>query len=50
MTHITCGLTAKNRDQLQNPTLGDRVWAAFSFMHICIDTIIQKSRTARSDD
>ena len=25
-THITCRLTAKNRDQLQNPTLGNRVW------------------------
>jgi len=29
MTHITYRLTAKNRDQLQNPTLGNRVWAAF---------------------
>ena len=29
MTHITCRLTAKNRDQLRNPTLGNRVWAAF---------------------
>jgi len=29
MTHITCRLTAKNRDQLQNPTLGNGVWAAF---------------------
>jgi len=25
MTHITCRLTAKNRDQLRNPTLGNRV-------------------------
>jgi len=24
-------LTAKNRDQLRNPTLGNRVWAAFTF-------------------
>ena len=31
MIHITCGLTAKNRDQLQNPTLGNRVWATFTF-------------------
>jgi len=22
MTHVTCRLTAKNRDQLRNPTLG----------------------------
>ena len=27
MTHITCRLTAKNRDQLRNSTLGSRVWA-----------------------
>ena len=31
MTHITCRLTAKNRDQLWNPTLGNRVWATFTF-------------------
>jgi len=28
MTHITCRLTAKNRDQLRNPTLGNRVRAS----------------------
>jgi len=33
MTHVTCMLTAKNRDQLRNPTLGSRVWATFSFFH-----------------
>jgi len=27
MCHITRRLTAKNRDQLGNPTLGNRVWA-----------------------
>jgi len=27
MTHVTCRLTAKNRDQLRNPALGNRVWA-----------------------
>jgi len=32
MTHITCRLTAKNRDQLRNPTLGNRVWATF-YLH-----------------
>ena len=26
MTHVTCRLTAKNRDQLRNPTLGNRVY------------------------
>ena len=31
MTHFTCRLTAKNRDQLRNPTLGNRVWATFIF-------------------
>ena len=31
MTHITCRLTAKNRDQLRNPTLGNRVWATITF-------------------
>ena len=34
MTHVTCMLTAKNRDQLRNPTLGNRVWATFTFF-IC---------------
>jgi len=29
MTLITCRLTAKNRDQLRNPMLGNRVWATF---------------------
>jgi len=29
MTHITCRLTAKKRDQPRNPTLGNRVWATF---------------------
>ena len=32
MTHITCRLTAKNRDQLRNTTLGNRVWAPFIFL------------------
>jgi len=31
MTHITCRLTAKNRDHLRNPTLGSRVWATCTF-------------------
>jgi len=34
MTQVTCRLTAKNRDQLRNPTLGNRVWATFNlFAH-----------------
>jgi len=31
MTHVTCRLTANNRDQLRNPTLDNRVWATFTF-------------------
>ena len=31
MTHVICRLTAKNRDQLQNPMFGNRVWATFTF-------------------
>jgi len=38
MTHVTCRLTAKNRDQLQNPTLGNRVWATFTFFTCTIRT------------
>ena len=33
MTHVTCRLTAKNRDQLWNPTLGNRVWATFFYLY-----------------
>jgi len=29
MTHVTCRLTAKNCDQLRNPTLGSRVLDTF---------------------
>ena len=29
--HVTCRLTANNRDQLRDPTLGNRVWATFIF-------------------
>ena len=32
MIHVTCRLAAKNRDQLRNPTLGNRVWANFTFL------------------
>ena len=30
---VTCRLTAKNRDQLRNLTLGNRVWATFTFLY-----------------
>jgi len=29
MTHVTCRLTVTNRDQLRNPTFGNRVWVTF---------------------
>jgi len=50
MTHVTCRLTAKNRDQLRNPTLGNRVWATFTFyrtkLHVEVDgkTVVEKAR------
>jgi len=31
VTRIICRLTAKNRDQLRNPMLSNRVWATFTF-------------------
>jgi len=31
MTHVTCRLTAKNRDQPRSRTLGNRVGATFTF-------------------
>ena len=31
VTHVTCRLTAKHRDQLRNPTLGNRIWTTFTF-------------------
>jgi len=40
MTHVTCRLTAKNRDQLRNPTLGNRVWATFTFTFLCVQNQI----------
>ena len=30
---VTCRLTAENRDQLRNPTLGNRVWTTFTFFY-----------------
>jgi len=36
MTHVNCMLTAKNRDQLRNPILGNRVWATFTFFTVMI--------------
>jgi len=33
MTHVTCRLTARNRDQLWNRMLGSQVWATFTFFY-----------------
>jgi len=34
LTHITCRLTAKNRDQFWSPTLCNRVWTTFTFLSL----------------
>jgi len=34
MTHVTCRLTAKNRDQFRNLTLGNRAWATFTVFKV----------------
>jgi len=40
-THGTCRLTAKNRAQLRNPTLGSRVQAIFTFLScMCLQYIL----------
>jgi len=36
MTHVICRLTANSRDQLRNPTLGNRVWATFTFFILVV--------------
>ena len=44
MTHVTCRLTAKNRDQLRNPTLSNQVWATFTFYQIQSKIVYQAVR------
>ena len=39
MTHVTCRLTAKYRDQLRNSTLGNRVRATFTFLCLLSPTL-----------
>jgi len=36
MTHATCRLTAKNRDQLRNPTVGNRVRTTITFFELLV--------------
>ena len=45
MTHVTCKMTAKNRDQLRNPTLGIRVWAPFTFFILYCQHTIPSTHT-----
>jgi len=46
MTHITCRLTAKNRDQLRNPTLDNRVYGLpLPFTCICRQRCILRKPT-----
>jgi len=45
MTHVTCRLTTKNRDQLRNPTIGNQVWATlnlFTYLTVAVgqETVI----------
>ena len=46
-THVTCRLTAKNRDQLRNPTLGNRVWATFTFFSATTDPTVDSTCDCR---
>jgi len=34
MAHVTCRMTAKNRDQLPNHTLGNQLWAVSSVLDL----------------
>ena len=45
MTHVTCGLIAKNRDELRNFKLDSHVWAAFSFFY-CPGVILYRREIA----
>ena len=48
MTHVTCRLTAKNRDQLQNhPTLSNRVWATFTFFTCSYSALCDVERAVK---
>jgi len=39
MTRVTCRLTAKNRDQLRNHTLGNRARASFPFLMLDLSAV-----------
>jgi len=51
MTHVTDMLTAKNRHQLLNPTLGDRRWARVAFLpSLSSPTFSLQSPVARGNE
>jgi len=47
MTHVTCRLTVKNRDQLRDPTLGSRVWTTFSSQVVYVWSSCGRARGVR---
>ena len=47
MTHVTCRLTAKNRDLLRNPTLGNRLRATSAFLHVCVGAVLPRGAHAK---
>jgi len=47
MTHVTCRLTAKKRDQLRNPSLGNGVWATFTFYTNTVSVNSSKNRQGK---
>ena len=49
MTHVTCRLTAKNWDQLWNPTLSNRVSAKLVYSTVCVLWPVQKFYKTLSD-
>jgi len=50
MTHVTCKLAANNRDQLRNPTLGNRVWSTFIFFYFALIQAHHHRRGVYMDD
>jgi len=46
MIHVSCRLTAKNRDQLRNHTLGNRLWDTFTYtFYLCRYRVLSSSTT-----
>ena len=43
--YVTRRLTAKNRDHLRNPTLGNRVWA--TFFTILLNSLLSVCKVSR---